>query len=185
MVIGVISDTHGNLEGWERAWDLGLGEADVIFHCGDVLYHGPKFTPAKAYAPRDLAAALNACSRPVLIARGNADSDVDQVVLDMPIQQPQVLAVLDGMRIVAAHGHVMGPAELLALADRWRLDFVLTGHTHAPVIEKVGRTYHLNPGSVTYPLAKEPQLQVPTFGLIRDGGPEVVDLGTGRALLHG
>lgn len=185
MVIGVISDTHGNLEGWERARELGLNEADVIFHCGDVLYHGPKFTPARAYGPRDLAAALNACPHPVLIARGNADSEVDQLVLDMPIQQPQVLAVLEGLRILAAHGHLMGPAELLALADRWQLDFVLTGHTHAPVIEKVGRAYHLNPGSVTYPLAKEPQLHVPTLGLIRDGEPAVVDLSTGHLLLHG
>ena len=34
MKIGIIADTHGNFEGWRRAWEF-LHDSDVIFHCGD------------------------------------------------------------------------------------------------------------------------------------------------------
>ena len=57
--IGIISDTHGNLHAWELAWDLVLRDCDLICHCGDLLYHGPKFKPAEAYNPKALADALN------------------------------------------------------------------------------------------------------------------------------
>ncbi len=77
--IGLIADTHGNLEGWQQANEIVLGGADIIVHCGDVLYHGPKFSPVAGYDPAGLAEAINQTPVPVLIARGNADSDVDQL----------------------------------------------------------------------------------------------------------
>lgn len=183
MVIGLISDTHGNFQGWQRAWDLGLSEADIIIHCGDLLYHGPKFSPAPGYDPRALAEALNTCGKPVLIARGNGDSEVDQLVLDMPIQQPFLFALIEGARILATHGHVMAPDQLLALADTWRLDFVFTGHTHVPALREADGTIHINPGTVTYPLSTDPALQKKTFALIRDGTPTILDIDTGDTVL--
>ena len=41
MKIGVMSDTHGSLTYFEKALDL-LKDCDVLFHIGDVLYHGPR-----------------------------------------------------------------------------------------------------------------------------------------------
>ena len=41
MKIGVMSDTHGSLPYFEKALDL-LKDCDVLFHIGDVLYHGPR-----------------------------------------------------------------------------------------------------------------------------------------------
>ena len=183
MQIGVLSDTHGNLAGWQRAWDLGLGESQHLVHCGDLLYHGPRFAPVEGYAPKDLAAAINACEQPVLIARGNADSEVDQLVLDVPIQSPYVFAVVDGFRLLVTHGHLMPPDDLERLAVRWKIDFLLTGHTHSPSICEVGNGLHINPGSVTYPLGGEGALIRPTFCLIRDGEPTIFDLETGEVLL--
>ncbi len=183
MIIGVISDTHGNLAGWQRAMELGLSEADLIIHCGDVLYHGPKFEPAEAYNPKALAEAINACSVPVLIARGNGDSEVDQLVLNPPVQQPCVLAYVDGLRIIASHGHAVTPEKLLELAAAWKLDFVLTGHIHVPVLREVDGVVHLNPGTPTYPLAEDENLRRPTFALIRDGRPEIIAMDTGEVIL--
>ena len=183
MLLGVISDTHGNLEGFRRAWELGLKDADIIFHCGDVLYHGPKFEPAPGYDPAGLAAALNDCGRPVIVARGNGDSDVDQLVLEMPVQQPYAFVVVDDLRLLVAHGHLMSADELAELAAQWGMHFVLTGHTHVPRCEKVGETWVVNPGTVTYPLAKEERLHTKSFALIRDGWPEVIELDTGEVLL--
>jgi hypothetical protein len=179
MTIGVISDTHGNLWGWQRAWELVLGEADVVIHCGDLLYHGPKFKPAEAYDPKALADAINAAGKPVLIARGNADADVDQLVLQVPIQQPYVFTQLEGLRLLAAHGHLMSPDDLGAMCLHWGVDFLLTGHTHVPLLRDLGGCLHLNPGTPTYPLDADESKRRPTCAVIRDGQATILDLRTG------
>ena len=183
MVIGVISDTHGNLAGWQRAWDIALSEADVIIHCGDLLYHGPKFEPVDGYDPKGLAQAMNDCGKPVLVAKGNGDSEVDQLVLEIPIQQPYLFAVLDGMRVLATHGHIWGPDQLAALAEKWNVDLLLTGHTHVPLVQRTAVGIHLNPGTVTYPLAKEDALHKRTFAMVADGQVRIIDLQTGQTVL--
>ncbi len=183
MVIGVISDTHGNLAGWQRAWELALSEADVIVHCGDLLYHGPKFAPVEGYDPKGLADAVNNCGKPVLVARGNGDSDVDQLVIQVPIQQPYLFAVLDGMGLLATHGHLMTPEQLEPLASKWGVRVVLTGHTHVPVARTTSYGVHINPGTVTYPLSQDEALKRQTFAMIADGMAKVLDLQTGEVLL--
>lgn len=182
MIIGVISDTHGNLGGWERAWEHVLRDADLIVHCGDVLYHGPKFKPAEAYDPRALAEAINAAGKPVLIARGNADSDVDQLVIEAPMQQPYLFAQVEGLRLLATHGHLMTPEQLIPLCQQWRVDFLLTGHLHVPGVTQHPALIHMNPGTPTYPLDPDASKRRPTCGVIRDGQAWLVDLNTGERL---
>lgn len=182
MTIGIISDTHGNLQGWERAWELVLKDADVIVHCGDLLYHGPKFKPAEAYDPKALADAINACGKPVLIARGNADAEVDQLVLQVPIQQPYAFAQVEGTRLLVAHGHLMTPEQLGALCPRWGINFLFTGHTHVPGVTVHGGYVHMNPGTPTYPLNPDPGQRVPTCGVVRGGEAWLVNLVTGERL---
>jgi len=181
--IGLIADTHGNLEGWQQAQKLALGEADIIVHCGDVLYHGPKFSPVAGYAPAELAEAINQMPVPVLIARGNADSDVDQLVLDIPLQQPYLFVVLEGVRLLATHGHLLGHDELVKLAQKWQINYLLTGHTHIPVVARVGKVIHINPGTTTYPLAEDESRQRRTCGIIADGQIKLFDLDTGAVYL--
>jgi len=162
--------------------EVALSDADVIIHCGDVLYHGPKFVPVEGYDPAGLAEAINASSAPVLIARGNADSDVDQLVLDVPLQQPYLFAQLDDLRILASHGHLMPPDELVRLCQRWGVNLLLTGHSHAPMVEQHESVMHLNPGSPTYPSAADERLNVPTCAAFIDGRPVIYDLNTGAKL---
>lgn len=151
MKIGIIADTHGNLAGWDGAMEVALSDSDLIVHCGDVLYHGPKFAPVEGYDPMALAARINESEAPVLIARGNGDSDVDQLVLEVPLQSPYVFAQMEGLRILAAHGHLQSPEELAPLARKWRIDLLLTGHVHTPSVTDHGGLVHVNPGTVTYP----------------------------------
>ncbi len=168
MKIGIIADTHGNLTGWHRALEL-FGDVDLVVHCGDVLYHGPKFEPVEDYAPRALAEAINASEVPVLIARGNGDSDVDQLVLDVPLHSPYVFAQIEGLRLLVAHGHLQSPEELLLLARKWRIDLLCTGHTHVPLVHWQEEVLHVNPGTVTYPLAQDTALQRRTCAVYEDG----------------
>jgi len=179
MKIGLIADTHGNLEGWAQAWQIALHDADLILHAGDVLYHGPKFEPAAGYGPQALAEAINGCSAPVLIARGNGDSEVDQLVLEVPVQSPYVFAQVEGLRVLVAHGHLTPPEELRSLAHRWAVDLLVTGHTHVPLVARHGSLTHVNPGTVTYPLAQEEALRRRTCGVWQDSEVRVYDLETG------
>jgi putative phosphoesterase len=182
MKLGIISDTHGNLQGWKRAWELCLHDADVIFHCGDLLYHGPKFQPVEAYDPKVLAEALSTTPQPLLVARGNADSEVDQLVVGVPIQQPYVFAQVEGVRVLATHGHVMSPDDLGPLCVRWGVQYLLTGHLHVPCINRYEGYTHLNPGTPTYPLSTDDARKRPTCAVIEDGEVRVVDLATGTTL---
>lgn len=148
MKIGVISDTHGCREHWAKAYDKFFQDADFIIHAGDVLYHGPRNPMLEDYDPAGLAEKINACPQPVLICRGNCDSEVDQLVLNTPIQSPCVHAFADGRHIVAAHGHtVENDADKDAMASAVRADIFISGHVHVNVLEKRGNTVFLNPGS--------------------------------------
>jgi len=182
MRIGVISDTHGNLWGWERAWAHALRDADVIIHCGDLLYHGPKFRPAEAYDPKALAEAINGVPQPLLIAKGNGDSEVDQLVIDAPIQTPYLFAQIEGVRLLATHGHITAPDQLLPLCEKWGVNWLLTGHTHVPGITAHGSCTHINPGTPTYPLDPDESKRRPTCAVINDGQAWLIDLGTGERL---
>ena len=88
MKIGIISDTHGHEMAWADAYEKYFQDADMILHAGDVLYHGPR-NPRKAdYNPAGLVSRINSCPVPVVIAKGNCDSDVDASCLERPILAP-------------------------------------------------------------------------------------------------
>jgi putative phosphoesterase len=179
MRIGIIADTHGNLEGWQRAWTV-LQRCELIIHCGDLLYHGPRFDPAPGYNPRELADAINQCPVPLLICRGNADAEVDTLFIRRPIQAPYVYAQIEGMRVLATHGHHEPLAQTIETAQQWEVDLLVTGHCHVPSLTRYGRLWHLNPGTTTYPLATDPALQYPTCAVYDQGTVTFYEL-TGEA----
>ena len=51
--IGFISDTHGGIDETLRALDV-LKDCDVIYHLGDVLYHGPRNALPNDYNPKEI-----------------------------------------------------------------------------------------------------------------------------------
>lgn len=181
MYIGIVSDLHGNLPGWERALAI-LQGCELILCPGDLLYHGPRFDPVSGYNPRGLAEAINACPVPLLIARGNADSEVDSLFVHQPVQSPYVFAAVEGKRILVTHGHLEPLEKLLELAQRWAIDLLVNGHFHSPHITQYNNLLHLNPGTLTYPMAKDPALCRPTCARIVNGQAEILDLETGEVL---
>lgn len=148
MKVGFISDTHGAESRWMLAYEKYFKDADVIVHAGDVLYHGPRNPILPDYSPAKLAEHINAAHCPVIICRGNCDSEVDQLVIETPIQAPYALAFVDGRRIVANHGHLcMSDAEKDEIAKTMKADIFVSGHIHTNVLERRGETVFLNPGS--------------------------------------
>ena len=80
MRIGIISDTHGSTRAWLDAINGPFKDAEQIWHCGDVLYHGARNPLPKGYDTQELFELINNCSIPIRAVRGNCDSEVDQMV---------------------------------------------------------------------------------------------------------
>jgi len=168
MRVGIISDTHGSLTAWQKALET-WGEVDYIIHAGDINYQGPN----EGYDPMGLAQAINTSPAPVLIARGNCDSDVEELVLEVPMANPYLFCQLGEWRILAHHGHIYPPDCLRELGERFQAHMVITGHTHKPSLEAGGGRLFINPGSAAYS---------GTIALLDEKKASLIDMSTGRIL---
>ncbi|MGB9813288.1 MAG: phosphodiesterase [Thermovenabulum sp.] len=150
MKIGLISDTHGSVEGFLKAFKI-LKECDLIVHTGDVLYHGPRNPLPPGYNPQKLAEILNEIKIPIIAACGNCDAAIDQLLLKFPLQNNYALIYFNAKKIMALHGHDKPIEEWLKLCRDWKVDFLITGHTHVKTIEKIDDIILINPGSPSLP----------------------------------
>ena len=182
--IGVISDTHGDVDGWRRCIETIFRDVRLIVHAGDLLYHGPKNPLVEGYGPPALAEAINAAPVPVVVARGNCDSPVDQLVIDTPIQAPYAFVQLDDLRILAHHGDGLSDEEKAQWAASWQLDVFITGHTHIRELTRHEQTIFLNPGSPAIPKSDGSFQAVPTAATIEGDGVRIWDI-AGRAVVCG
>lgn len=126
MLIGIISDTHGLMR--PEVFEHFEG-VDHILHAGDVG------NPA-------ILAELEALA-PVTAVWGNTDG------WDVRARVPEVARLsLGGAEIVVVHGQQYGsPTPEKVAAEHPGADLVVFGHSHQPVVERVGRTLAVNPGS--------------------------------------
>jgi hypothetical protein len=179
MRIGIISDTHGSVNAWFQALDL-FGGVDLIVHAGDVLYHGPRNPLPESYEPRRLATLINEAPAPVIIARGNCDAEVDQVLVNWPIQAPYAFIQAGSLRLLVNHGHTMTPEQMISQAQRYRANLFVYGHTHLPEICRSGGVILLNPGSPSLP--KDEQKTATVAVADTGSGVRIISLQTGQVL---
>ncbi len=156
MKVGIISDTHGGLKAWEEAMSGPLAGVELILHAGDVLYHGPRNPFPKDYDPQTLAWAINHAPAPLLIAKGNCDAEVDQLMINFPLDAPYVYCLIDGITILMLHGQEQDLDDLRVLGERYQVNLLISGHTHRPHLVKKGPLVLLNPGSPALPKDSPP-----------------------------
>ncbi|MGM5482770.1 MAG: metallophosphoesterase [Nanobdellota archaeon] len=142
MLIGIISDTHDNIENTKRAFrffnESGVG---LVLHCGDWV------------APFMLEASLE-LDCPIRSVFGNNEGDthpyyelIKKENLDITLSDEGVWeGVVSGRNVAITHGHQ--PIILKLLLDSGKYDLVASGHTHMACIEWFNNTLHVNPGSV-------------------------------------
>ena len=181
MKIGVISDTHGNVNALRRALEFFDG-ADLIVHAGDVLYHPPRLGFLEGYDIPAFAEALNGLEIPIVIAQGNCDPQVYEELLEMPVQSPYAYVSGQNLNIVVNHGHLLPREKMIELGKRYRADYFISGHTHVPVLEDVGGLILMNPGSPAISKYEADGRLVPTVGLITESGAGIIDIETGEVL---
>lgn len=179
MRIGIISDTHGSVAAWEQAMSGIFREVDLIIHGGDVLYHGPRNPLPEEYDPQKLAALINRSPVPVIITRGNCDAEIDQLVIDWPLQAPYCFLQIGSLRVLVNHGHQISPREIRTQAQRYKVQIFVSGHTHVPEITKENGTVFLNPGSPSLP---KDSLARPTIVLLNQRSTQLMNLETGQIL---
>jgi len=132
MLIGVISDTHDNLNHTRKAIDLfNKKEVKFVIHAGD-------FT-----SPFTLKLFKELTCKYVGIF-GNNDGD-KLLLLEKSggniYNQPYIFT-LSNKKIIVIHEHHI----VDALADSGHFDLIIYGHTHEPVVRKVNNTLVINPG---------------------------------------
>lgn len=140
MKVGIISDTHGQIDRLHRAIDLLTAQgADTLVHCGDL-------------GGDDCLRALGHSGKPAYAVCGNVDRQLPhlmdlaaEVGVEMHWEVIEV-PLGDGRYLVATHGH---DAQLVSelLAGR-QFPYVCHGHSHQRRDERVGGVHVINPGAL-------------------------------------
>jgi uncharacterized protein len=152
MRIGIISDTHDNLESIERAFLLFEAEnIDLVVHCGDWN------------RPQTLEYLSNTAERaglPVMGIFGNNDKKVTELLiqnrhLSHPIQfaESRILEFEAGNKRFAAY-HGDNKKLLNNLIESKEYDVVLTGHTHMAKKDFRHGKLIINPGSTSFQIPR-------------------------------
>lgn len=123
-VVGLISDTHGLLRPGVHAALTGV---ELILHSGDVGGSGI-LDELRLIAP-------------VKAVFGNTDP-TDEAGL-----AGEFVVAIDGLRVHVSHGHEVGSPTPAKLAARYDADVVVFGHTHRPLVSRVGTQLFVNPGA--------------------------------------
>jgi putative phosphoesterase len=147
------SDLHGSVFYCKKMFELFEKEgADQLILLGDLLYHGARNDLTIEYDTRRVTDLLNAHADKIVAVRGNCDSEVDQEVLDFPIQSDYFLIYVPSNSAVKfnllfiTHGHMYNLNHLPKLHQNYIL---IHGHTHIyNVVESLSCVY-LNPGSIS------------------------------------
>lgn len=146
----IASDLHGSVPNIEKLMEaLKRENADKLLLLGDYLYHGPRNSIPEGYDTILAADVINGNADRILAIRGNCDSDVDQLMLSVPILAENAFVQFGDSFAFATHGHVYNRENPPKLKKG---DILLHGHTHVPVCETIENGVILmNPGSVSLP----------------------------------
>lgn len=141
MIIGILSDTHGDLRRVEECLGL-MQDVELLLHAGDFYEDAQKI---------GLAAGLK-----VVAVTGNCDYMVKG-------PSEEMLAV-GTKRIYLTHGHLYRVKhDISLLVQRSKalgVDVTVFGHTHLPTVFKRDGMLFVNPGSPHSPRCGEPSCAV-------------------------
>lgn len=143
-MIGVVSDTHDNLDLVEAAVSLFESEdVDVVVHCGDFV------APFSAMA-------FDSDGFDFHAVRGNNDGEwkLREIVEGFGTYHGELGELsIDGLEVAVYHGTSEPITD--ALVDCGRYDLVLHGHTHEHGVEERDGTVRINPGGLPLSFADD------------------------------
>lgn len=186
MRIGVFSDLHGNVPALTAALDALQGEVDEIWCAGDIVLEYRFSNETVALLRTNGVTAIQGNHDMVLLSDAGVTArtrdEVDQAevgwLASLPLRHE---AVVDGHKVLMVHGSPWEPYGDYVRAGnpKWRdadqldADIVIVGHTHEPMVERIGSTLVVNPGSLGEPRTRDD----------RRGSYAVIDTTTGEAVI--
>lgn len=131
-LIGVMADTHDNLDAVKRAISVFNSlEVSLVVHAGDFM----------SLRVVDL---LRELKTDFIGVFGNNDgAELRARSVGFKIVRPPYFFDFSGRRVVAIHEPVM----LDSFLETGGIDIIIYGHTHSPVIERRGGVLIVNPGA--------------------------------------
>jgi len=148
MLVGIITDTHDNLTGLQKAiLILKEQKVEMLVHCGDWV---------SPFTLEFFDKQMKSLKIPIKSVVGNNPGDTKRTMLNNskmhnPIEWAKTVMLvfeIDGRKIVVYHGD---DREILStLIDSQKYDIIMTGHTHKVRNEVIGKTLVINPGNTCY-----------------------------------
>jgi len=130
----VISDSHGDMGCLKRIISQYPSIGSVI-HLGD--YYRDAVRLQNLYPDKEY-----------YMVPGNCDFSVYGIPSEMVLK-------VEGLRVLITHGHgygvKSGPGRIISRGLHDKMDVVLFGHTHMPMVHKSGGLLLVNPGSAGHP----------------------------------
>jgi putative phosphoesterase len=140
LKIGVISDTHDDIQNTKKAIEIfNTLDVDHVFHAGDYIY------PGMIALFRELKQNTKFYG-----VRGNNDGEIIGLVDQFRKLENAFFLnefgriLIDGKEVGIYHGTNPQLSELLIESQIFEV--LILGHTHMKRIEKIGKTLVLNPG---------------------------------------
>jgi putative phosphoesterase len=163
MKLGLVADIHGNIEGLRLALDA-LDDVDELICAGDAVYQF-RFSNDVIGLLRDRGARyiLGNHERVLLGPWGDRVRErdsVDRALVDYMASRPyHDETVVDGKKLVVVHGSPFDPYDEYLYPNSPNLrklaaidaDYIVLGHTHYHMAERIGRALVINPGSAGEP----------------------------------
>ncbi|HLG12109.1 MAG TPA: metallophosphoesterase family protein [Dehalococcoidia bacterium] len=159
MRIGIVSDVHCNADALRLAFER-MGAVDELLCAGDSIYEY-RFSNDVIELLRERGARYVLGNHESVFlgpqgARARAAANVRHDLVEYMASQPLSIEVdVGGKRLVMVHATPFEPyqayvfpgsPELQRLAG-FEADYVILGHTHTQMAERVGRALVINPGS--------------------------------------
>lgn len=159
MRLGIVSDIHCNILALDRAIDQ-MRDVDELLCAGDACYQY-RFSNDVAQRLRQLGARYVLGNHEEILLspdgqRAQNSPSVDHELLQWTRDQPQLIRTdIHGKRLLMFHATPWPPyrdylfphdPQLQRLADE-DADFIIYGHTHAPLVQRIGSALVVNPGS--------------------------------------
>ena len=162
MRLGLVSDIHCNIESLDMALER-MGDVDEVLCAGDTIFSF-RFSNEVVSRLREIGArvVLGNHEMDVLGPLGDrvrAHANTDPELLAWLGDQPtRIDTVIDGRRLTLFHAapeepwdYVYRESPRLQEFGELGAEFVVYGHTHYPMAERVNTTLVINPGSAGQP----------------------------------
>jgi putative phosphoesterase len=163
MRIGIVADVHCNHEALRVALER-MGDVDELLCAGDAVYQFRFSNEVIAILRERGARYILGNHEDVLLGKwGEKARSADwvrRVELDYMASQPfRIETLIDGKKLVMVHGSPFEPyneyiypnSPSIAKLGTIDASYVVLGHTHYQMAERVGRVLVINPGSAGEP----------------------------------